>query len=240
MAPAGVSLSLSLRLSVACCTAYLAHFFFIFWPTAAAHLAHIRNELRNDFRYLLLRTGKLKKNWIWQNVWPTSSRVESSRVASIGVKKMKNNCTALARQLPDFYGKQLFFFISHPLHSLSFAKFISHFHFVCHCRLAGFSSSITQRETAKERLKKTRLPKRVTVVISISSSSTPSQSLSLKLTVFLTLFASCFVELKLVARGAGCSLVDWKMFNQLLLQEKNWNRTISSCVFSDSVVNPPT
>lgn len=119
VAPAGVSLSLSLRLSVACCTAYLAHFFLIFWPTAAAHLAHIRNELRNDFRYLLLRTGKLKKNWIWQNVWPTSSRVESSRVASIGVKKMKNNCTALARQLPDFYGKQLFFFISHPLHSLA-------------------------------------------------------------------------------------------------------------------------
>lgn len=84
-----------------------------------------------------------------------SSRVKSSRIdwSQENEKQLHRTGPAIARLL--WQTTFLFYFPSSAalLFSLSFAKFISHFHFVCHCRLAGFSSSITQRETAKERLK---------------------------------------------------------------------------------------
>lgn len=166
------------------------------------------------------------------------TNIESSRVASIRVKKMKNNCTALARQLPDFYGKQLFFFISHPLllFSLSIAKFISHFHFVCHCRLAGFSSSITQRETAKER-KKTRLPKRVTVVISMSSSFAPSLALTQADCLSYSLcFLFCWVK---ISRSGRRLQFGWlKNVQSAAAKKRTETEQFPVAFFSASVVTP--
>lgn len=161
---------------------------------------------------------------------------------------MKNNCTALVPAIARLLWQTTFLFL-YPLPlftaSLSFAKFISHFHFVCHCRLAGFSSSITQRETAKNERKnpfaKTSHSGHLYIYFPLSLFLSLSLPLSSSFScLVLALFASCLVELKLVARGAGCSLVDWKMFNQLLRERKKKlePHKISSCVFSTSVVTP--
>jgi len=117
-----------------------------FEPESSCTFGPHKKRAENDFRYLLLLSKEKKKMYM------------AKRLTNIGPRKWKT--TAIApNNCPTFIANNFsFFFIAHSLSlslslPLSLSLCLSHFHFVCRLpRLAGFSSSITQRETIIKKL----------------------------------------------------------------------------------------
>lgn len=160
--------------------------FFIFsaslWQ-AAAHLAHIRNELKTTFAINCCE-GEMKKgkNWIWQSVWPTSEP-----------SKWKTTANSQGPTIARLLWKTTFLFLFFIISLNSYPLFL----FLSLSFVSGLCSSITQKKYYEE--------------------TSFGRDLALNLQNWWTLLSSFLSGLRLVALGAGCWTVDWKMFNQLPL-----------------------